>query len=95
MVATSSFAALIGSWPRDGKKTSIRSFATDLGVPYLNAQMMRHRSSVASEYWPQLVAAARKRRVEGVTFELLAELQSKRRRIKLRPGRRTETCVAA
>lgn len=86
------FRDLIGSWPRENGRTSIGTFAVDAGVPYLNAQMMRHRNSVPSDYWPQLVEAARRRGLEGVTLELLAQLQVKKRaqrkrvRVRVRPS---------
>ena len=89
-----SFAGLIGSWPRDGKQTSIRTFASDVRLPYLNAQMMRHRNSIPSSHWLKVAAAAQKRGLRHVTVELLAEMYVRRWNKDARPSGR-ETCQAA
>jgi hypothetical protein len=95
MVKTS-FGNLIRSWPRDGGRTSIATFAADIRVPYLNAAMMRQRNSVSSDHWPRIVAAAKRRGLKGITLELLFEMQARSRRPKPRPNRRgAETREAA
>jgi hypothetical protein len=86
----STFSELIGTWPRgvdDGGRelTSIATFAADLGVAYYHAQTMRYRNSISVEFWPAVIAAARKRgRV--YTHEDLASMRERRRRPKRSPA---------
>jgi hypothetical protein len=68
------FSQLIGLWP----KPFLSNFAADIGVPYVTANMMRQRNSIAARYWASIVEAAEKRGIEGVTIELLAELARQR-----------------
>lgn len=68
-----SFRSIIDQWP------DLPTFADDLGVRYGAAQVMRHRDSISSLYWRDLVAAAEKRGIQGVTLELLANLKAERR----------------
>jgi hypothetical protein len=99
-----SFAQLIAEWPRDWGLTAIGTLAADLGVPYLNVQMMKFRNSIPSAYWPKVVAAARRRGMEHSTLQLMVQLQmrskhgkhrrSKRARVA-RPRRRAEAREAA
>lgn len=65
-----SFAEIIDLWP----SPSLRSFADDIGVRYVTAQLMRHRNSIAPKYWNAVVAGAERRRISGVTLELFAKL---------------------
>ncbi len=78
------FAELIGTWPRDEGQTSIGTFARDIGVAYYHAQTMRYRSSIAIEFWPDVISAA-KRRGRTYTHEDLAEMRVRRRSAKARP----------
>jgi hypothetical protein len=91
------FADLIGSWPKDGERTSIQTFAADIGVKYVHAARMRCRNSVPLDYWPRILAAASKRRVgKWLTLELLARLgQQRRKRVSVRPRQRAEAAREA
>ena len=67
------------------ERLRLLEFADDLGVKYVTAQLMRHRDSIASKHWKPVVAAARKRKIDGVTLDLLASItprKSKRPRPK-------------
>lgn len=66
------FSDIIMRWP------SLREFADDLGVPYVTAQVMKHRDSIAAEHWSAVVAGARARKIKGVSFELLARLKAEK-----------------
>jgi hypothetical protein len=83
-----SFADLIGGWPRDvdddgRKRTSIATFAADLGIPYSHAQVMRYRNSIAVEFWPAVIAAG-ERRGKSVTHEALSKMRERRKTAKPR-----------
>ena len=65
----SSFRSIIDEWP------SLQAFADDLGVKYVTAQLMRHRDSIASKHWRQTVISAGRRKIPGVTLELLASIE--------------------
>src|SRR5262245_28529344 len=88
------FAELIGTWPqavqKDGRRrTSIASFAADVGVPYYHAQVMRHRNSISVEHWPTIIAAAKRHDV-AYTHEDLVRLREARKfasRSRQRTGR--------
>lgn len=56
---------IINRWP------SISDFADDLGIQYGTAKAMRRRKAIPARYWPSVVAAARKRRISGVTLNSL------------------------
>ncbi len=64
---------LFALWP------SIVVFADDIAVPYVTAQMMRYRGSIAPRHWPAVVAAAKRRGFTGITLELLLSLRSKQK----------------
>lgn len=66
----STFRSIIDKWP------SISEFAADLGVKYVTAQLMRHRNSIASRHWNNVVIAARRREIAGVTLEVLAAIEA-------------------
>jgi len=68
-----SFRTIIDQWP------DLPTFAEDLGVKYPAAQVMRHRDSISSSYWRDLVAAAERRGIAGVTLEVLADLKARAR----------------
>lgn len=58
-------ADIINRWP------SLAEFAGDLSVEYGTAKAMRRRGSIPPKYWPQVVARAGEREIEGVTAEAL------------------------
>lgn len=66
----STFRNIIDKWP------SIGEFASDLGVKYVTAQLMRHRDSIAPRHWNNVVLAARKRSISGVSLEVLAAIEA-------------------
>lgn len=70
------FATIIMAWPAP----SIRNFADDIGVPYVNAQQMKLRNSIPDVYWDLVVAAAAKRGIDGITLERLQQLSARKRR---------------
>lgn len=72
--AMNSFADAINRWP------SLRTFAEDIGVDYVTAQVMKHRDSVSDKYWMRMVSCAEQRRIDGVTLEFLAALKADRLR---------------
>lgn len=61
-----SISALIAHWP------TIAEFAADIGCGYEAARQMRMRGSISAKHWQNVVVAAAKRGVHGVTFEWLA-----------------------
>lgn len=83
-----SFAEVIDRWPEaeTPKKTkvtklyerryagSIQTFADDLGITYVRAQMMRYRNSIPPTYFPKVVEAAKRRKIRGITHKLLLEI---------------------
>ena len=87
MTATTTFADLIGSWPRDEGQTSIATFARDIGVPYYHAQVMRYRNSISIENWPAVISAAKRHGVD-YTHEDLAKMRERRRGARVRPKQR-------
>lgn len=62
-----SVADLIGKWK------TITEFAADVGCGYEAARKMRDRGSIAPEHWPNIVSAAKKRRIKGVSLEWLTK----------------------
>lgn len=96
MTTFKDFAQIIGSWPRDGDRTSIGTFAADVGVPYLNAQMMKHRNSISPDYWPAIVEAAQTRGLGSVvTLEVLAQMKGRKRKRIRRPRQRASARALA
>jgi hypothetical protein len=55
-----------------------------IGVTTEHAAGMARRGSVPVVYWPQLVAAARRRKLSWVTFETLTHLHAAPDRIRRR-----------
>jgi hypothetical protein len=64
------FTDVINLWP------SLGEFAEDIGVNYVTAQVMKHRDSINSRHWLNVVKAAEARGFEQVTVELLASLKT-------------------
>lgn len=70
MTAPKDIRALVSQWP------TITGFAKDVDCGYEAARKMRERNSIAPEHWPNVIAAAEKFGVEGVTYEWLAQCRS-------------------
>jgi hypothetical protein len=68
-----SYIAIIDQWP------SIAAFGRDIGVKDVTARAMRARDSIPPEFWTRLVVAAERRRLAGVTYELLAQIAARRK----------------
>lgn len=93
------FADLIGEWPRHRddrgrKRSSIASFAADVGVAYSHAQVMRYRNSVPVEFWPAVIDAA-ERAGKTVTHETLTKMRERRRKVAKPSPKRPEARRAA
>lgn len=71
-----SFADLIGGW---SDKQPIATFARDIGVTTEHAAGMRRRDSIPAAHWNEVIYAAERRGIKGVTYELLANLASRRK----------------
>lgn len=67
---------IIQAWDR------LSDFAGDIGVTENTAKMMRQRDSIPSDYWPTVVRAASKRKIAGITMDLLAILRRKAKRAR-------------
>lgn len=65
------FRDVIDAW------TSLADFAADLGVPYVTASLMRQRGSIHARHWKGLIEASKKRRIRGISLELLASFAAK------------------
>ncbi len=63
-----SFDDLFTRWPRQGH------LSADLGVSPQHLRMMRVRRSVPVRFWPRFVAAASRRGIAGVDYDLLVRL---------------------
>ncbi|MGX8008316.1 hypothetical protein ACVDG8_004510 [Mesorhizobium sp. ORM8.1] len=61
-----SISALIDRWQ------GIGAFAADVGCGYEAARQMRRRGRIAPQHWPHVVAASRRRGIDGITYEWLA-----------------------
>lgn len=67
---------LIARWPTP----SMATFARDVGVEWMTAHQWRRRRHVPPEYWAQIVACAKARRIKGVSIEALADITAQRSR---------------
>lgn len=83
-----SFTDVINLWP------SLTSFARDIRVEYVTAQIMRYRDSIAPRHWPKVVSAAEKRGFDGVTLELLTSFKAKGGKPPTNPKQRREARAA-
>lgn len=63
-----SFDDLFTRWPRQGH------LSADLGVSPQHLRMMRVRGSIPVRFWPRMVAAAARRGIAGLDYELLVRL---------------------
>lgn len=62
----STFDELLALWETP------KALSADLGVPYVNAQLMKRRKSVGVDHWPKLIEVAQARGVALTTDDLLA-----------------------
>jgi len=62
------FDDLFTRWPRQGH------LSADLGVSPQHLRMMRLRGSIPVRFWPRMVAAAARRGIAGLDYELLVRL---------------------
>ena len=88
------FTDLIGTWPRDPGRTSIGTFAADIDVPYQHAATMKQRNSIAPEFWPRVLKAAKARGI-GLSHEQLLRMREDARRRRETRRRKTRTRHAA
>ena len=88
------FASLIASWPRKPKRTAIASFAEDIGVEYQHAATMKQRNSIAPEFWPAVLTAARKVG-KALSHEQMLKMREARRKNGAHPKRRAIPARAA
>jgi len=74
------FAEVISRWP------SPAEFASDIGVRPNHVQTMKVRESIPPEYWSDLVRCAARRRIRGVTMNLLGQIAKSKRRAQRIPA---------
>lgn len=68
-----SFTDVLALWP------SLSALAGDIGVPYGVAKQWRMRNSIPPEHWQALIAAAKERRIAGVTADALTAIAARRK----------------
>lgn len=73
MTAPQTFAEIINLWP------SAVELAADVGVKEVTARAWKARG-IPAEYWADLIAAAARRQINGITADLLLEIASRQRR---------------
>jgi hypothetical protein len=66
------FPEIIALWP------SAEALGADIGEPGLNVRAWKRRKAIPPEHWVALVAAADRRGIDGVTYERLAHIASRR-----------------
>jgi hypothetical protein len=54
------------------------AFSADMGIPYVTAQVMRHRKSIGDRHWPKLIQCLKAKGVKLSTDDLLAMKQRRR-----------------
>jgi len=69
-----SFPDLIETWP------SLGDFAADVNVPYVRAQLWKHRRSIPPQYWDDVVKAAQGRGYKHITLGTLTQLAKAKRK---------------
>ena len=62
------FIEVIDLWP------SVMDLAVDAGVEYPRAQSWRQRDNIPPKHWNAVIAAARRRKIRGVSLQLFANL---------------------
>ncbi|MGL4966125.1 MAG: hypothetical protein ACRC67_33200 [Inquilinus sp.] len=70
MNAPESVADLFARWPR------MAALATDLGITQAHATMLRTQGTIPVRHWPKLVAAARRRGIDGIDYAALVDLHT-------------------
>lgn len=65
-------APIIDLWP------SLSEFAADIRQSYNTAKAIRRRGFIPDWYWGDVVEAAKRREIDGVTLERLAEIAKSR-----------------
>ena len=68
-----SFVEIINAWPHPTK------FAEDVGVSPALVAVWKTRDTIPAAYWNWVVTAAERRRIEGITLELLGRLTRDKR----------------
>lgn len=48
------------------------AFSADMGIPYVTAQVMRHRKSIGDRHWPKLIKLLRAKGINLSEGDLLA-----------------------
>jgi hypothetical protein len=76
---------IIGAWP------SLCDFARDIGVSEGAVKLMRHRQSIAWYYWREVAKKAKRRKIKGVTPDVLKRLAPVKRS---REGSSSTGCAA-
>ena len=66
-------ADIINQWP------SLRAFAEDLGISYVNAQVMRYRDSIPVDHWARVIKVASNRGFDGISWESLDATRPRKR----------------
>lgn len=79
-------ADLIALWADDDTRATT-NFATEIGITRKHAQTMKDRGSLPPEHWPATIEAAKRRRIKGVTTELLFRLYTSERPRRRQPHR--------
>lgn len=67
-----SFADIIAAWP------SPEAFIEDHEIDAAKFAVWKHRSGIPSTHWPLTIRGAARRRLKGITLDLLAALARKR-----------------
>lgn len=67
-----SFTDIINTWP------TAEEFARDLQITGVRARVWRARNIIPAGYWRDVVWFARRRRIDGITLELLARIAQQR-----------------
>jgi len=63
---------LIYQWP------SVADFAKSIGVPYQRARQWKDRNSIPSKYWHEVICAAEREGINGLTLEALFKMRLER-----------------
>lgn len=64
---------LIGLWP----SPSLTTFAADISIPTKHASAMKSRNSIPDDYRPAVIDAAKRRGIDGVTYERLTLMHAR------------------
>lgn len=65
---------IIGAWP------SLRAFGDDIGMKENAVKQMRRRNNIDWLHWDDVVMAAKRRKIRGISHELLKRLSPRRKR---------------